>query len=46
MVTVEWRWPFKLVIGQDKLYCITYRIILNSDHYILGIIKKGGACLV
>ena len=22
MVTVEWRWPFKLVTGQDKLYCI------------------------
>ena len=21
MVTVEWRWPFKLVTGQDKLYC-------------------------
>ena len=24
MVTVEWRWPFKLVNGQDKLYCIMY----------------------
>ena len=23
MVTIEWRWPIKLVTGQDKLYCIT-----------------------
>ena len=34
MVTVEWRWPFKLVTGQDKLYCID-RLHVSFDILVI-----------
>ena len=48
MVTVEWRWPFKLVTGQDKLYCSSEPKVGQSSYTPKGTTRppRGVVCKI